>query len=143
MPRRTHVLTAVLLPTLILAAGCGSKKNTASNPAAPATPTTASTPAASGAGAVTVGETEYKLTPANATVSAGPVTITVKNNGTIAHALSIDRGAPGGGDAKSATIQPGASTTLTANLTAGKTYTWYCPIDSHRKLGMKGKITVQ
>jgi uncharacterized cupredoxin-like copper-binding protein len=66
----------------------------------------------------------------------------VKNAGKVIHALEIEHGGPGGKDLKSATIQPGGSTTLVANLKAGKKYEWYCPIDGHKKLGMKGTITV-
>ena len=63
----------------------------------------------------------------------------VRNAGSIPHALKIQ--AAGGGTVSTATISPGKSATLTAKLTKG-TYVWFCPIDGHRGLGMKGTITV-
>lgn len=146
---------AFAVPVLALTAlvGCGSSsKSTSSSSStpAPAPSSTASTPAATPApGAASasgsslgVTETEFKLSPANPSVKAGKVLINIKNAGSTAHAISIDNAAPSGGDAKSATIQPGQSGTLSVTLKAGKTYTWYCPIDGHRGLGMVGKIKV-
>jgi uncharacterized cupredoxin-like copper-binding protein len=141
---RRFVVVAIAPVLVLAAAGCGSSSNssksTSSTPAAAPAATTA-TPAA-GAHAITVGETEYKLTPATPSVKSGTVTITAKNNGAIAHAVEVEGGGAGGKDAKSATISPGQSTTLTVALKSGKTYTWYCPIDGHRGLGMKGTIKV-
>jgi uncharacterized cupredoxin-like copper-binding protein len=87
-----------------------------------------------------VSETEFKLTPANPKVSkTGVVQFKVKNDGKIAHALEV-KGPKG--EAKTATIQPGSSATLNADLSKAGSYEWYCPIDGHRKDGMSGKITV-
>lgn len=138
---------AILAPVLVIvAAGCGSSSNSSSTkssstPAAAPT-TTAAAAAASGPHAIAVGETEYKLTPANPGVQSGTVTITAKNNGKITHAIEVEGGGPGGKDAKSSTISPGQTATLKVDLKPGKTYTWYCPIDGHRGLGMKGTIKV-
>jgi uncharacterized cupredoxin-like copper-binding protein len=142
---RRFVVVAIAPVLALVAAGCGSSssnssKSTSSTPAAAPAATTA-TPAA-GAHAIAVGETEYKLTPANPSVKSGTVTITAKNNGATTHAIEVEGGGAGGKDAKSATISPGQSTTLTVALKAGKTYTWYCPIDGHKGLGMKGTIKV-
>jgi plastocyanin len=141
---RRFVVVALAPVLAVVAAGCGSSSNSSSTksstPAAAPAATTA-TPAA-GAHAIAVGETEYKLTPANPSVKSGTVTITAKNNGAIPHAIEVEGGGAGGKDAKSSTISPGQSTTLTVALKPGKTYTWYCPIDGHRGLGMKGTIKV-
>jgi uncharacterized cupredoxin-like copper-binding protein len=142
---RRFVVVAIAPVLALVAAGCGSSssnssKSTSSTPAAAPAATTA-TPAA-GAHAIAVGETEYKLTPANPSVKSGTVTITAKNNGAVSHAIEVEGGGAGGKDAKSSTISPGQSTTLTVALKPGKTYQWYCPIDGHKGLGMKGTIKV-
>jgi uncharacterized cupredoxin-like copper-binding protein len=147
---RTSVYAAVGLAALALgAAGCGSDDNndnsSASTPAStPATPPASSTPAKStpaaggGGGAVSIGESEYKLTPADATAKAGTVTVNVKNDGQIVHNLEIEGN---GVEKKSADIEPGSSGKVTVNLKPGK-YEMYCAIDGHKDLGMKGDITV-
>jgi hypothetical protein len=58
------------------------------------------------------------------------------------HALEIEGAGPGGKDLRSANIQPGTTTTVTADLRPGRTYQWYCPIDGHKGLGMTGAIRV-
>lgn len=141
------VLAGLALSIALVAVGCGSDKKSSSSSAPPpaaAPPSTASSGGSAGAGAVTVDETEYKLNPAQGTVKAsgGKVTISVKNSGKIPHALSIEKGAPGGKDLESKTIAGGQSATLSAKLKPGK-YEWYCPIDGHKGLGMKGELVVQ
>lgn len=133
---------AVLAPVLVVvAAGCGSgsSSNKSTSSAAATPPTTVSSAKGN---AIAVGETEYKLTPANPSVKSGTVVIAAKNNGAVTHAIEVEGGASGGGNARSANIAPGQTTTLTVQLKPGKTYTWFCPIDGHRGLGMKGAITV-
>ena len=137
-------LVAALAPMLVIAAGCGSSSsNSSSAPSTPAAaPTTSTAAPAAGAHAVAVSETEYKLTPADPSVKSGKVTIVARNNGKVPHAIEVEGGGSGGKDAKSATIAPGQSATLAVDLKAGKTYAWYCPIDGHKGLGMKGSIKV-
>lgn len=143
-----HRFAVVLLaPVLVIAAGCGSSSNSskssstgAATPAAAST-TTAATPAAGG-NAIAVGETEFKLTPADPSVKSGKVTIVAKNNGKVTHAIAVEGAGAGGKDAKSGSISPGQATTLIVNLKPGKTYEFYCPIDGHKGLGMKGEIKV-
>jgi len=96
---------------------------------------------ASGGAATTVSESEFKLTPKDASVKAGKVTITVKNTGTITHALSLEKAGPGGKDVESGAIQPGQTKTITATLKKGK-IEWYCPIGNHKAMGMVGDLTV-
>jgi plastocyanin len=129
LDRRLSALVAVGLVVVSLA-GCGEKRSSGTQ-----------TGAASGGTSVSVSEKQYKLTPSIAKVSrAGAVTIQVQNTGSIPHALKIE--APGGGGtASTSEIQPGKSATLTVRLKKG-TYVWFCPIDGHRKLGMKGTIAV-
>jgi plastocyanin len=119
----------------VVAAGCGSSSSSGKS-------TSSGGAAAPSAQAIAVGETEYRLTPANPSVKSGAVTIRARNNGQVPHAIEVEGGGPGGKDAKSTSISPGQSTTLAVDLKPGRTYTWYCPIDGHRGLGMKGQITV-
>ena len=41
-----------------------------------------------------------------------------------------------------AVLQPGQSDTLKVKLNKPGSYEWYCPIDNHKQMGMKGEITV-
>jgi uncharacterized cupredoxin-like copper-binding protein len=143
-------VVVVIAPVLVLAAaGCGSSssnssKSTSSTPAAAPTTGTAANAATPPPGAVAIGvrETEFKLTPANISPKSGKHTILAMNTGKVTHAIEVEGGGAGGKDVRSADIAPGKSATITVDLTAGKTYTWYCPIDGHKGLGMKGTIKV-
>jgi uncharacterized cupredoxin-like copper-binding protein len=113
-------------------AGCGSGGTK--------TVTPSSTAGGSRGATVSVTESEFKLSPTNLTVKkSGPVTFTVANAGKIPHSLSVE----GQGTEKRipGTIAPGASQTLKITLKPGK-YEWYCPVDGHKGMGMKGTITV-
>lgn len=115
---------------LLALAGCGEKRETTTGGASG----TGSAPAA-----VTVSESEFKLDPGSLDVpKEGPVTVQVKNDGAIGHALEI---AGPDGEFKTSTIAPGKSATLKADLKPG-TYEMYCPIDGHKDKGMKGEIKV-
>ena len=143
---RTGYAAVGLAVLAIGAAGCGSDNNdsgSASTPASTAAPTTStaatSTPAAAGGGTVTLGESEFKITPKDATAKAGKVTIDVKNDGAIVHNLNVEGN--GLAEKKTADLQPGSSGKLTVDLKPGK-YEMYCSIDGHRASGMEGTITV-
>jgi uncharacterized cupredoxin-like copper-binding protein len=137
--RRRRLCVLGLAPVVALVAvGCGSSSSSSSGSSTKST----SAAAASGGNALVVGETEYKLTPANPSVQSGAVTISASNNGKVTHAIEVEGGGAGGKDARSTDIAPGQTATLAVTLKSGKTYTWYCPIDGHRGLGMKGSITV-
>jgi uncharacterized cupredoxin-like copper-binding protein len=87
---------------------------------------------------VNLSEWKVQLTPTR--IPAGPVTIEVKNAGTIAHAFEVE----GRGLEKSVSLlQPGATATLTLNLRAGS-YETYCPVGkgSHKMLGMINHLLV-
>jgi uncharacterized cupredoxin-like copper-binding protein len=121
---------ALVAAGALAVAGCGEKRET-------------TTGGGSGSGsapaALSVSETEFKLTPSTLDVqNAGAVTVTVKNDGTTAHALVIEGPT---GETKTGTIPPGKTATLKAGLKAG-TYQMYCPIDGHRAMGMKGEVKV-
>jgi uncharacterized cupredoxin-like copper-binding protein len=128
----------------LAAAGCGSdNKKQSSAPATTAAPTPTQTqstpaPAPKTGAAVTIAETEYKLTPAHPTAKAGSVNVVAKNAGAIVHTLEVEGN---GVEKKTADIQAGASATLKVNLKPG-TYKIYCTISGHRKLGMDGTLVV-
>ena len=144
---RTGYAAVGLAVLAIGAAGCGSDNNndnsSASTPASTPAPTTStsatSTPAAAGGGTVTLGESEFKITPKDATAKAGKVTIDVKNDGQIVHNLNVEGN--GIAEKKTADLQPGSSGKVTVDLKPGK-YEMYCSIDGHRASGMEGTITV-
>ncbi len=135
-------LAAALAAGALVIAGCGSNDDngggSASTGASKSTGASAST--GGSAGAVKLSETEFKIGPANAAVKeAGSVTIDVKNNGQIVHALEVE--GPNG-EAKTQPIQAGQSAKLTVDLSKAGTYEMYCPIGNHKAMGMKGTIVV-
>jgi plastocyanin len=89
---------------------------------------------------VKVDAVDVALQPANPRVKPGTVTFQIKNKGTLLHAVEVKTP---GGEKRSRDISPGKSDTLRVKLDTPGRYTWYCPIDQHRKIGMKGKIRVR
>ena len=57
------------------------------------------------------------------------------NPSSLPHAVGIK------GKGKGKTVNKGGTSTYTATLKKG-TYTFYCPVGSHEKAGMKGKLIV-
>ncbi len=72
-------------------------------------------------------------------VSAGSVTLKMKNPSNLPHAIAI-------GKRKGATVNKGDASKVTATLKTG-TYTYFCPVKgpgfNHRAGGMTGKLTVK
>lgn len=142
-PKRLAALltTGALLAVPIV--GCGSDNNSgggdSSSTAASTTESTTSGGATAG-GAVTISETEYKLDPSDPTVKAGEVTFDVSNDGAVTHALEVEGPSE---EQKTDDIAPGDSAQLTVDLSKPGQYEFYCPIDGHKDLGMKGEITVK
>ena len=115
----------VALAAVLALAGCGEKRHTSSS---------------SGGGTsspASISETEFKLSPASATVKAGSA-ITVKNDGKVTHALEIELP---NGEIRTKSLSPGATVQVKAPDKAGS-YDMYCPIDHHKQNGMTGKLTV-
>lgn len=89
---------------------------------------------------IDVAEAEFRLSPANPSVSkAGVVEFNVTNAGKVVHALEVEGPE---GEVETEPIDPGKSATLKADLGKAGRYEWYCPIGDHKDRGMKGKITV-
>jgi plastocyanin len=76
-----------------------------------------------------------------ATAEAGKVTLTLNNpsSAKAPHAVAIEGG---GVDKSGKTVQPGGTSTVSADLEAGE-YTFYCPVGQHRAAGMEGTLTVR
>jgi uncharacterized cupredoxin-like copper-binding protein len=120
-------------------AGCGGGDSSSSS----STPVTTGASGGTGGGASTVNmsETDFKLTPSNPTVSAGKVTISASNDGQVTHSIEVE--APSGDQELQSDLAPGQSGTLTVDLPKPGKYEFYCPIDSHKQMGMVGEITVK
>ena len=82
--------------------------------------------------------TGFTLALAASQVSAGTVTFSVKNAGTIPHNFAVGGN---GVDRKTAIIKPGDTAVFTVDLRPG-TYTYKCTVHLHDLLGMKGTLTV-
>ncbi len=145
--RLQHVLFLLLAVPAALAAlaACGGGGGSASPPASTGgvAGTSASMTAkpASGKGeTVVVTETDYKLAFSTTKLKPGTVTFVARNEGKVAHSLEVD--GPGVSHRRIAgTIAPGGSRSLTVTLKKG-TYEVYCPVDSHKSLGMDAHLRV-
>jgi len=129
MRTRWFAVGAVLAAAVL--AGCGGGGNSSGGGSSSTT--------AAGGHTITVTETEYKLALNTTSVSPGKYTFVAKDAGGATHALEID--GPGVSDKATGTVNPGQSTQITVTLQKG-TYTLYCPVDGHRKLGMETTLTV-
>jgi uncharacterized cupredoxin-like copper-binding protein len=64
----------------------------------------------------------------------------MSDDGHASHAMEIQ--GPGISGAKSSTVGPGSTATLTVTLQSG-TYTLFCPVPGHRQAGMQTTLTVK
>jgi uncharacterized cupredoxin-like copper-binding protein len=138
--RRFAALFAIGAAIAVPIVGCGGDDDEDSTSAATQAQTTGG--AAGGAGGtVDLSATDFKFTPSDPSVKAGEVTFKMTNDGQTAHSLEIED--VNGEDVEiEGDVSPGQSGTLTANLKPG-TYEFYCPVDSHKEMGMEGEITVK
>ena len=141
LPTRLLIPIAAVAALALLGAGCGgSKKSSSSN--ATSTPNTSATTTTTPGGGTTVAETatDFKFSQPKPTVKSGAVTIKEVNKGQTPHSIELEGN--GIGEKRAGTIGPGQSNTLKVNLKPGK-YEFYCPVDGHKQLGMKGELTVR
>jgi uncharacterized cupredoxin-like copper-binding protein len=135
---------ALIAPLAVAAvlAGCGSSSSSSSSSASSTASTASSSAAAAsgGGGALTLSESEFKITPASPSVAhTGSITVTVKNTGAVTHALTVQT--PSGPVSTSA-IAPGKTATLKVNISKPGKYAFFCPIPGHAAAGMKGTLVV-
>jgi uncharacterized cupredoxin-like copper-binding protein len=129
------MIAAGALLLIAALAGCGGDNNDNN-----ATTTQEQTTGGAAGQTVNVSETDFKLNPSDPKVKAGVVEFKVTNDGQTGHSLEVE--GPGEESKLAKTLQPGESGTLKVNLSKAGKYEWYCPIDGHKAMGMKGEITV-
>jgi uncharacterized cupredoxin-like copper-binding protein len=130
--------TVALIVLALMAAGCGGGKKSSGGGGTTSKPSGASAPKAAGS---TLAETasDFKFSQPNPTVKSGTVNLELRNSGGTAHAIEVEGPK---GEIRTKVIQPGQSASVKAKLATGR-YEFYCPVDGHKKLGMKGTLTVQ
>jgi plastocyanin len=126
----------LLIPLALLLAGCGGTSGGTNNP----------NQGHLGEIAGLVGNTltlilkDFTITPAKVTLpKAGTYTIVAWNEGSQLHSLKIQGN---GLNVKGTSIGFGKKMTFTADFKKAGTYQMFCPVDSHKDLGMTGTITV-
>jgi plastocyanin len=120
----------ILLPALLVLAGCGGGYGGGSGNSSQGTVLRT----------IQISEKEYSLTPSTLSVSKpGTYAFKATNDGQTGHALEIEGS---GIEAKTGEIQPGSSATLQITLSKAGSYEMYCPIDGHKQEGMEGDVTV-
>ncbi|TFV63764.1 hypothetical protein E4P41_03310 [Geodermatophilus sp. DF01-2] len=152
-PTRRATAVALALGALLLA-GCSADDDAADIPdAAPAvtaeTSTSAAAPASPGSSSPAEGESESETITATEgemyielsedSFSPGEYTIEVVNEGSATHDLVVER--DGADVARTETIAPGGTATLTVTLEEGD-YVFYCSVGNHRAMGMEVPVTV-
>jgi uncharacterized cupredoxin-like copper-binding protein len=122
-----------VLPVLVLAlAACGGKSG--------GSKTVAASSGGGGGQTIQVKEMEFKLTPSSFKIAKlGKVTFDATNAGKLTHALEIEGN---GVQQKIGSISPGSSGKLTVTFSKNGTYALFCPIDSHRAMGMQATVVV-
>ena len=163
LKRRSAALAGAATLLVVAAAGlsaCGSSSSSGSTatstPASTTTPAT-TTPSTSGATAIPVTLSEYKIKPAATSAPAGHVSFNVTNSGQLKHQFTIIRTTKSaatvlskqnpnddiaGARGEIASIAPGASKTLVIkNLKAGH-YAIVCALPGHYQQGMYTDFTV-
>jgi plastocyanin len=78
-----------------------------------------------------------KFEQADATATAGKVTVKFSNPSSVPHGVTIE----GNGTESASDVVTGADTSFSVDLKPGK-YTFYCPVGDHRAEGMEGTLTV-
>jgi plastocyanin len=124
------------------AASTTSSTSSSSSPASSSSASSSSTSTSSAAPAaqtLSVTEADFSIDLDSTTLPAGDYTITVTNNGHATHDFVVEQN--GSDVAKSDTLGPGASGTVTVTLQPGS-YVFYCSIGNHRAMGMETNVTV-
>ncbi len=139
--RRFAALFAIGAAVAVPMVGCGSSGNDNSTSNAATQASTGGAGATGAGGTVDLTATDFKFDPSEPTVKSGNVTFKLKNDGQVTHSLEIED-VNGQDKELEGSVSPGSDGTLAVNLAPGK-YDFYCPIDSHKQMGMTGEITVK
>ncbi|HEX8855615.1 MAG TPA: cupredoxin domain-containing protein [Thermoleophilaceae bacterium] len=139
--KRYAGLLAAGVAGVLLVAGCGGgEKRSSGTGTTPSGTSTQAAPTGKASATVNVTETDFKLNPSNPSVKPGVVEFKVKNSGQTVHSLEVE--GPNGEVRLPSQLNPGDSSELKADLAKPGKYEWYCPVDNHKQMGMKGTITV-
>jgi uncharacterized cupredoxin-like copper-binding protein len=144
LKRRFAALFVIAAAIAVPVAGCGGGGDDNSTSADTGGATQASTTgggAAGGGQTVDMTAVDFKFNPSDPSVKSGNVTFDLKNDGQQPHSLEIED-VNGQDQELEGDVSPGQSGTLSVNLPPGK-YEFYCPVDSHKEMGMEGEITVK
>jgi uncharacterized cupredoxin-like copper-binding protein len=126
------MLRLLLIPAILLAAGCGGSSGGGGSSAA-------SAPAGAQVVEIDIAASGFAFTTSTAQAKAGPVELRSKNPQAVSHDISLKgNGVSVQGNLVSA---GGISTVTVTNLKPG-TYTYYCSVPGHEQAGMKGTLTV-
>ncbi len=116
---KLHMGLLVVVASVALTAAACSKSNDAGGSASASASVSAST---GGSGSATLTVKDFAFDPSTLSVPSGQTTITITNEGAVTHNFSLDDGSV------SQDIAPGATETVTVNLTADAPF--HCAIHS-------------
>jgi uncharacterized cupredoxin-like copper-binding protein len=126
----------LLIPFALLLAGCGGTSGGSNNPNQGHLGETAGVVG----NKVTIILKDFTITPEAITLpKAGTYTFELHNEGAQVHNLEIEGN---GLEKKGTEINFGKQSSFTVDFKKAGKYDMYCPVDSHRDLGMAGTITV-
>jgi len=143
MTRLPTSLTALAAAGALLA-GCGGSDSSSAQTTSTAA-AAAPAPASAASGGLTLKAVEsggLSFDHKTLKAKAGTVSITMDHpsGDSQPHAIAVT--GPGGVQSAGQVAQPGGTSKVSLKLKAG-TYTFYCPVGSHRQAGMEGTLTVQ
>jgi plastocyanin len=130
MYRRVSLVVVTLLAALSFAA-CGGGGSSSNSKCPPKADTRAAVN-----GAITLCASEYSFGVKTITAPAGPLTVTLINNGSIGHTFTIN-----GQPLNLVVSSHGDTKTGTVTLPKG-TYDFECTVPGHAQLGMKGQLVI-
>lgn len=126
----------LLIPFALLLAGCGGTSGGTGNPGQGHLGETAGVVDTT----VTIILKDFTITPTDIKLpNAGAYTFILYNEGSQRHSLKIEGN---GLNARGNEINFGKTATFKVTFKKAGTYQMYCPVDSHKDLGMTGTITV-
>jgi hypothetical protein len=133
-------LMLIAASALVAACGSGSKGSSSTGATTPpASSASATTGSQATATRVTATLTEFRIALSRTAFTPGTYTFVTVNSGRDLHALEIN--GPGVENQKTGNLQPGQTADLTVTLQKGS-YDVFCPVDSHKQLGMNLELQV-